>query len=217
MSWSLNEIEGLARKAARGGGMDWGLAEETGKAVRWLCAAGWPGAEALADLLLTQDGVTWEAVRPLTDTDTWTARDGRICPSAAGAALIDRARDLASGRTFTLEHVSRPLLLIPYAAWAADTAGRALDIRWPGLRVTCEPAAAFAEITDPDALTVSHADTVTIGPADTATGQPVTRVYRGDIPADAAQTLTAFAHRTYAPGTPESRATGAGAGLSDND
>ncbi len=54
MSWSLNEIEGLARKAARGSGLSWGLAEEAGKATRWLCAAGLPGADALAGLLTAQ-------------------------------------------------------------------------------------------------------------------------------------------------------------------
>ncbi|KRS17283.1 DUF3726 domain-containing protein [Roseovarius indicus] len=218
MTWSLNEIEALARKAARGGGMDWGPAEETGKATRWLCAAGWPGASALAELLLTQDGVTWEAVRPHTDTDTWAARDGRLCPSAAGAALLDRAEDLASGRTVTLINVARPILLIPYVAWAARATGATLEIRWPGLRVTVADGPCHADISDPTALTVFRADTVTIGPAQAAaTGQPVTRVYRGDIPADTAQTLAAFAHRTYAPGTPQSRAAGAGAGLSDND
>ncbi|THF93305.1 MAG: DUF3726 domain-containing protein, partial [Sulfitobacter sp. SK025] len=31
MIYSLNEIEALSRKAARGAGMSWGLAEETGQ------------------------------------------------------------------------------------------------------------------------------------------------------------------------------------------
>ena len=217
MSWSLNEIEALSRKAARGGGMDWGLAEETGKAVRWLCAAGWPGAETLAALLLAQDGVTWDAVRPRTDTEPWAARDGLLCPSAAGAALTDRARDLADGRTITMAATARPLLLVPYTAWAADIAGRPLFIRWPGVTVTCGGDGVFADIADPAALTASRTETLAIGPADHATGQPLPRAHRGTLPAGTVDTLTAFAHRTYAPGTPESRASGAGAGLTDND
>ena len=36
MSWSLSEIGALATKAARGSGMDWGLADEAGYAVKWL-------------------------------------------------------------------------------------------------------------------------------------------------------------------------------------
>jgi hypothetical protein len=45
--WSLNEIEALAGKAARGAGYDWGLAEEAGQSVRWLEARDFRGADAL--------------------------------------------------------------------------------------------------------------------------------------------------------------------------
>ena len=34
MSFSLNEIEAMGRRAARGAGLHWGIAEEAGKAVR---------------------------------------------------------------------------------------------------------------------------------------------------------------------------------------
>ena len=40
MSYSLNEFEALALKAARGAGLPWGLAEEAGKAVRILSSFG---------------------------------------------------------------------------------------------------------------------------------------------------------------------------------
>ena len=33
MSFALNEIEATANKAARGAGLDWGIAEEAGKVV----------------------------------------------------------------------------------------------------------------------------------------------------------------------------------------
>ena len=31
MNWSLNELDAMARKAARGAGYSWGLAEEAGR------------------------------------------------------------------------------------------------------------------------------------------------------------------------------------------
>ena len=43
MSWSLGEIGALATKAARGSGMDWGLADEAGYAVKWLQRRQLPG------------------------------------------------------------------------------------------------------------------------------------------------------------------------------
>jgi hypothetical protein len=35
MMRSLNEIEAMAKRAVRGAGLAWGLAEEAGKALRW--------------------------------------------------------------------------------------------------------------------------------------------------------------------------------------
>ncbi|HBM69159.1 MAG TPA: DUF3726 domain-containing protein, partial [Rhodobacteraceae bacterium] len=37
MSYSLNELQALARKAARGSGVPWGIAEEAAMAARYLC------------------------------------------------------------------------------------------------------------------------------------------------------------------------------------
>ena len=53
MTWSLNEIESLAKKAARGAGLDWGLAEEAGKTTRcWVIAALiWLYSAVLLDLI----------------------------------------------------------------------------------------------------------------------------------------------------------------------
>ena len=48
MHASLNEIESLCKKAARGAGLSWGLAEEAGKAARWLSAHGLDGPGVLA-------------------------------------------------------------------------------------------------------------------------------------------------------------------------
>lgn len=48
---SLGEVEALCKKAARGAGLPWGLAEEAGFAARWLSAHGFDGAGLLlADL-----------------------------------------------------------------------------------------------------------------------------------------------------------------------
>ncbi|MEO1102920.1 MAG: DUF3726 domain-containing protein, partial [Pseudomonadota bacterium] len=78
--WSLNEVEALARKATRGAGYSWGMAEEAGKATRWTCAAGWPGANALAHLLTQTDGTSTADLGPTSIHGTWTARTGLLCP-----------------------------------------------------------------------------------------------------------------------------------------
>ncbi|WP_294609088.1 DUF3726 domain-containing protein [Roseovarius sp.] len=217
MTWSLNEIEGLSRKAARGAGLSWGLAEEAGKATRWLCAAGLPGSEALAGLLRRNDGAEYDALCPLGETGTWAARGGALCPLISGAAICDRASQIAKGEALELGETSFPLLLLPYVAAAAQSSDTPLKIEWPGVTVTFADQARIS-LSQQGALTPESVATVRITAAATLEeGTPLDHVTRGNIEPGIAQVLTGFAHRTYAPGTPESRLAGAGAGLSDND
>ena len=216
MTWSLNEIEGLSRKAARGAGLSWGLAEEAGKATRWLCAAGLRGAEALAGLLRQNDGADYATLCPLEETGTWVARGGALCPLISGAAICDQASAIASGRALELGETSFPLLLLPYVAAAAQSSGATFCIDWPGVSVT------FGTQTrvmpgQPGALDRARTTMVRITAARETGGTPLDHRTRGDIAPETAQVLKEFAHRTYAPDTPESRLSGAGAGLSDND
>jgi len=217
VTWSLNEIEAAAKRAARGAGQSWGLAEEAGRATRWLCAAGWPGADSLAALLDAQDGRAWAARRPAIAGDRWTAQDGPLCPLATGAALGDRAALWAAGVSARIGPVAHPLLMIPFMVWAADRTGARLALAWPGLSVTRHAGETWTKIATPASLAPPMAETVRIGPAHSPAGQPLRRAYRADIAPQSAGILHRFAHRTYAPDTPESRLAGAGAGLSDND
>ena len=110
--YALAEIEAQARKATRGAGYAWGLAEEAGKAVRWLSARGMPGAEALADLLAETDGLPYGALRPLDpDASHWRG-ESALCPLIAGAALGDFRPDPLP----SLGPMRQPLLLTPFAA-----------------------------------------------------------------------------------------------------
>jgi len=214
MSWSLGEIEALARKAARGSGLPWGIAEEAGKATRWLCAAGLPGAEALARLLQQNDGAAYEAICPVdTSATPWQARGGALCPLYSGASLCDRADpalDLA------LSRVGFPILLLPYVVMAADISKTAMRIAWQGVEVTRSAHGTTLRAT-PEALALPEAQMIRIGPATDLSGDRLRRGYRADVDAQSAVILERFARRTYAPETEASRISGAGAGLSDND
>ena len=56
MSFALIEVEATAKKAARGAGHSWGMAEEAARAARWLCAHGIDGVAGLARALARVDG-----------------------------------------------------------------------------------------------------------------------------------------------------------------
>lgn len=216
MTFSLNEIEAMGKRAARGAGLSWGLAEEAGKAARWLTARGLPGAEELAEILMRNDGADYRDLAPASTEGVWRAPSGRLCPLVCGAALCDRATEIATGMEIVSGPVAQPLLLAPFAAGAAKLTGVTIELSWPGLTMTFN-SEGFGIDGDDVALTVRSADGVrcrrvrrdvagtSIGASDHA------------IDAETWSRLDAFAQRTLAPATEASRLAGAGAGLTDTD
>jgi len=223
MSYSLNEIETLAKRAARGAGLDWGLAEEAGKTLRWLVQRNLPGPALLAKLLTRHDGRSYAELAPASDGTPWQAPGGCLSPLLAGPALCDRAEDLAAGRRFELGETAFPLLLAPGLAAAAKTKDMALTLAWAGLEIVITAPgpthADFAVAGGRERLAAETAPAVTIiarEAPETADG-PQRFAGRADLDATVRGCLEAFARRTYAPASEASRLAGAGAGLSDND
>ena len=211
MTYSLNEIEAMAKKAARGAGYDWGPSEEAGKAVRWLESHGLPGAAALVGHLNIGniDGP------PMSLHGEWRSSTGVLCPLTGGAALNDCADGLAGGYIQRMENVDHPLLILPFAAWSALHINAQVSVIWQGVHATTDGYRLRFEVEDADpnpatakALTCQKTK---------ASGQMNTPALRGDISGDTWKELGTFAHRTYAPASEESRLLGAGAGVTDND
>lgn len=211
MICSLNEIEALARKAARGGGMSWGLAEEAGKAVRWLSDNGFPGPSLLAELLQQNDGKTYSELAVQQGNDgVLRAQSGLLCPIIAGALICDQADDLKGGAELRLGNVAVPLLLAPFASEAARSAGVSIALEWSGVTLNLGGAAPCGEGAEA-ALRVASTETVTLSrTVGEAKGAPRETSGR-DVTRETLQALENYAQRTYAPATAESRA-GAGAG-----
>lgn len=84
---SLNEVETLAAKAARGAGLPWGVAEDVGRSAVWLASRVGDWAGSLLTLL--------EA------------------PPADAQSPLLLAGPLADGAVATAEHVAAPLWLLP--------------------------------------------------------------------------------------------------------
>lgn len=187
--YSLAEIEAQCRKAARGAGYAWGLAEEAGRAARWLEARALPGAEVLSRLLVAQDGCDYHALRPHTLDAVWQARAEALCPLITGVTLADCGFDPPP----RVGVVREPLLLIPFLHHCGLT--------YPSLNEL--KVAASIDLSD----TPFQRGIIAV-----AEVSPESR----DIDAGIWSTLAQFAHRTYVPATEASRA-GAGAGTTDND
>jgi len=205
MSFSLNEVEATARKAARGAGYSWGLAEEAGKATRWLCAQGLDGCASLAALLQEPRHAI-----PQLNPGIWSA-PGVLCPLVTGAALSDFAAQLTEG-PIRIVDVAHPQLLLPFAAGTARQMGTVLTL-------ACDDLVAHTDGAGVDLIRIPSppgTSDVTVSMDGTMTGALPKQTRATPDPA-IWDVLTAFAARTYAPATDASRRLGAGAGLSDND
>ena len=216
MTYSLNEIEIMGKRAARGAGLPWGLAEEAGKTARWLAARALPGPEMLADILTRNDGKSYDELAPVSADGVWRARAGRLCPLVCGSALCDRAAEIAAGRKIEFGPMAQPLLLAPYVAGAAKMTGAAIELAWPGIGMifTSESFSIEGDHTD---LTVRSADSVYCRCTDnTLVVLPAGAAGR-DVNAEVWSRLNTLAQRTFAPATEASRLVGAGAGLIDDD
>ena len=209
MSWSLGEIAALATKAARGSGMDWGLADEAGYAVKWLQRRQLPGVAALCRYL------SWRQAGEITIWPDDTARDGHYCPIATGAAYGDGV----FGDDVQFARVRTPLLLIPFISLRAANTPVCLSME-NAVFVLTQYKLGYSKndtaiLMDSSACQIYAASDDELPAMITIANDAIPRV---PVTASACITvLNSFAKNTYAPATESSRLAGAGAGLNDND
>ena len=210
MILSLNEIEASMLKAARGAGMEWGLAEEAAQAARMLARAGVAFEATMLHLLQAAPWrndfvIEGDALRPR-EPEAW------LCPIRVGACLSD----LADRRLKRVERVLCPLLLLPFAARLDRSIRVGSDGAWLSL-ADHDARSRAGELPDRSS---ERAATVEIAPLEaTAAKTRETLRRRGGVAIDmgAWRQLQAFEARTYVPASQRSRLHGAGAGAIDND
>lgn len=198
MNYSLGELEALCRKATRGAGFSWGIAEDAGKTVRWLSSWNLPGATALAAYLHDRKDATGPDDPTLPD---WSSSKS-LCPLVCGTLISDLGGVSADQR---LHRVAWPILL--FSPWVQD-----MSILWDNTSITLD-----GDVTVNGTPLTSWASTVSITRKHNVTGKPNERVSRADLAAEDLTLLVDFASRTYAPETEASKHAGAGAGPGDED
>jgi hypothetical protein len=212
---SLSEIDALSRKAARGAGYEWGLAEEAGRAARWLAAHHCDGPAMLLALLREIDDEL-SRYYPARKGVTWTSPSGALCPVCTGAALSDCAAELDDGGAIRLPSVIQPAILLPFAALAARRLGRPLRLEIGGTGIDIGADGVSGDIEAVSGLLAQAPVTLRI-----ATGISGAMVSASPsafiVSMDCWRGLDRFAQRTYVPASEQSRASGAGSGLTDNE
>ena len=208
MTWSISEIGALATNAARGSGLDWGLAEEAGYAVKWLQRRQLPGVMALCRYL------SWRHDGSLKSWPDKTGAHGHYCPIAIGAAYCDGA----FGDEAKFSRIKIPLLLIPFVAIRITKTPLEINIGSSRFYLAKDQ---IGYTNNDTAILIDAADcqiSIARSRLPHITITSVSNLPR--VPASATacvSVLERLAKNTYAPATEESRLAGAGAGLSDND
>jgi len=202
---SDNEVESLCLKAARGAGLDWGMAEEAGQAARWLAALGIEGPAALLRHLTAAIGRPASNPRSVAVLEPVGADP--LCPIHLGATLSDLGK---LDRGMGVGPVATPILLVPFLARVAGS-GQSTEMLWDGGRVVIGRHGVSGDI---DALTQVQGVQLRIEASSaTPARQPQGRMPLAQATLDG---LSALAMQTTVPATEQSRSD-AGAKIDDND
>ena len=188
---SLNEVETLSAKAARGAGFSWGLAEDIGRAARRIAIEDENWGLALLGLLDNAQSFAPPDPRRAAgwrtgEADVAAAKP--LCPIRTAALLLDDPPD-ASVMPLTILDVALPFWL--------DAMLRRSTMR----------------VAHPATLLAGQADVVIERHLEIA--QPVAG-RRGAIDRETLAALNAFAAKTYVPESERSRTRGAGGGRVDD-
>ena len=215
---SLNEIDASVKKAARGVGLKWGMAEEAGKSARWLAEHGILDMHAFVSVLTKQDTDTvWaleSAVACLDNVDAARV----ICPLILGSWIADLGSDLNTLIASRAFRVFVPSLLVPFLSRLTSNCGFSLALEWPMCRVFCFDGSVAVE-GDKQALLISEPVGIAILSAKATARSWSTESKSGVTLTEEHDwiKICEFGHRTYVPSSALSRQLGAGAGTNDND
>jgi len=211
MTYSVNEIASLFRKAGIGAGLPSGMAEDISRAGLWLLAHDLAGDDAVLH------GISnLEPHLSMERADSQNIVIHRFCSALDGLSIFDLATASTSPFQARLIQIDNPMLLVGMAGIAATDYNLQITLEFSDKSsFTVEADGSVAgdlSVPDRDADAVL---TCQPGAAHQEKYRDVSStVLVGD---DTFKKLLILAAKTYVPATAASREKGAGAGLTDND
>ena len=209
MRCSANELKTVISRAARAYGLPFGVAADIGAAGVWLTRCGHDGVSAVFAGL---DGVAAGGGKPALLNDSLDMRDAPV--AVYGAAALDCLAARVAVRAEWCA-IDAPLLLLGFAALAAVAYDLPLCLSTDTGDVRVVPGAAVCPSTP-----LSLARYATVTPLEeTALPAVDADFWIGDIAVCDKhwEKLSMLAKHTYVANDAQTRATAAGAGLTDND
>ena len=124
---TLSEIDTTSKRAARGAGFSWGIAEEVGKNMRLLELFGLPGIKNLNQFLKDYKEKKFQKVTLISDTNN--ANKYPYCPIILGVNFIDQVNLLDKKINIQISNVAFPLLFLPFVSRASEMIGKRIFLK----------------------------------------------------------------------------------------
>ena len=119
---SLSEIETTAKRASRGAGYSWGIAEEVGKSIRLSELFGFPAIKHLNQYYQNKKKENFEEIKLINKINK---SDGSsFCPIMLGVNFIDQVKNIENLKKCSVENLAYPLLLLSFLSRASEIIGK---------------------------------------------------------------------------------------------
>ena len=124
---TFSEIDTTSKRAARGAGFSWGIAEEVGKNMRLLELFGLPGIKNLNQFLKDYKEKQFQKVTLISDTNNTNKYP--FCPIILGVNFIDQVNLLDKKINIQISNVAFPLLFLPFVSRASEMIGKRIFLK----------------------------------------------------------------------------------------
>jgi len=119
---SLSEIETTSKRASRGVGFSWGIAEEVGKCIRLLELFGLPGIKNLNNYYQKKSKENFDNIKLINQKNT--SNKNPLCPISLGICCLDQIRKIENYNECLFKNVAYPLLLLPFLSRSSEIIGK---------------------------------------------------------------------------------------------
>ena len=124
---SFSEIDTVVKRATKGVGFNWGVAEEVGKNIKLLEMFGLPGLKNLNDYF---NSLKSKKFQNLTFISNYNQSKIPYCPIISGISFLDQVNELKELINIKIENMSYPILFLPFLSRASEVIGKKISFKF---------------------------------------------------------------------------------------
>ena len=124
---SFSEIDTVVKRATKGVGFNWGVAEEVGKNIKLLEMCGLPGLKNLNDYF---NSLKSKKFQNLTFISNHNQSKIPYCPIISGISFLDQVNELKELINIKIENMSYPILFLPFLSRASEVIGKKISFKF---------------------------------------------------------------------------------------